>query len=397
MLGHLVHKKCLCVLERKGLLTSIHARDASSPNVDIMSNNFRDQTFSEDLCLLQGMLSHPDVNLDNGLFSSDALRAASRRNRILILEQDPDAIGMNLQKSSKKLESNMASYNTYQTNFCQRFAARRAAHRQHIFGTMHKKSSGTLKSATRSGIAASSSLPTSSLTVATSASSYYSIDGRTEEEVAAAPASSKWYSVQPTANSSGKFFERVRKFCSHLDLLPQENWNRQHVELDKLPAWIYCQTKQDILRFCRKAIPGMTSPQMYIKVPGVWTAAHEENNQFRSVNVNHGPGPCEWAGVAAEHVPRLRQLVLETHNIDIYKEEGRWMPPLEYMIEHKVPVITGMQNAGDAITVGIGCIHWVYSRGRTCCSAWNIGDLSFDMFEAAFRRWDDNLEIGEFV
>ena len=70
------------------------------------------------------------------------------------------------------------------------------------------------------------------------------------------------------------------------------------------------------------------------------------------------------------------------------------MPPLDYMIKHKVPVITGIQEAGDAVTVGIGCVHWVYSRGKTCCSAWNIGDLSFDMFEAAFRRWDDNLEIG---
>ena len=135
---------------------------------------------------------------------------------------------------------------------------------------------------------------------------------------------------------------------------------------------------------------------MYVKVPGVWTAAHEENNQFRSVNINHGPGPCEWAGVAAVHVPRLRRLVLASHNIDIYKEEGRWMPPLEYMIKHEVPVITGMQREGDAVTVGIGCVHWVYSRGRTCCTAWNIGELSFDMFDAAFRRWDDNIEIGKY-
>ena len=72
------------------------------------------------------------------------------------------------------------------------------------------------------------------------------------------------------------------------------------------------------------------------------------------------------------------------------------MPPLEYMIKHEVPVITGMQREGDAVTVGIGCVHWVYSRGRTCCTAWNIGELSFDMFDAAFRRWDDNIEIGKY-
>ena len=65
------------------------------------------------------------------------------------------------------------------------------------------------------------------------------------------------------------------------------------------------------------------------------------------------------------------------------------------MLQHKIPVITGIQHAGDAVMVGIGCVHWVYSRGRTCCSAWNIGDLSFNQFEAAFRRSDDNLEIGK--
>ena len=115
-----------------------------------------------------------------------------------------------------------------------------------------------------------------------------------------------------------------------VDILSTKNcdWSKQLNELSKLPSWLYCQTQDDVLHHVRKQIPGMTTPQMFIKVPGVWTAAHEENNQFRSINVNHGPGPCEWAGVAAKHVPRLRQLILETHQIDIYKEEGRWMPPL---------------------------------------------------------------------
>ena len=138
----------------------------------------------------------------------------------------------------------------------------------------------------------------------------------------------------------------------------------------------------------------MTTPQMFVKVPGVWTAAHEENNQFRSVNINHGPGSCEWAGISAVHTPRLRKLVIASHNIDIYKEEGRWVPPLDYLIKHKIPVITGIQRKSDLILVGIGCVHWVYSCGRTSCTAWNVGELSHEMFNAAFTR-GENAKIGE--
>ena len=38
----------------------------------------------------------------------------------------------------------------------------------------------------------------------------------------------------------------------------------------------------------------MTIPQMYIKVPNVWTGGHEENLRMRSVNINHGPGSSYW-------------------------------------------------------------------------------------------------------
>ena len=309
------------------------------------------------------MLYHKDIKMNNDLFNDNSLLNASKRAKVLVLEQDPDAIGMDLQKSSKKIESNISSYNNYQSNFCSRFASRRAQHRKYIFGTTTTTTTTTTKqepntttsttitttttaqpppkstkTALSSSTSSTSSTPSSTTTnkLNNDDNTYTFSTQRSQEQVDAAPASSKWYSLV-NVNSSGKFFEKVRKFCSHLDLLPMDNWQLQHDELNKLPDWIYCQTKKDILRFCRKPIPGMTSPQMYIKVPGVWTAAHEENNQFRSVNVNHGPGPCEWAGVAAEHVPRLRRLVLQSHSIDIYKEEGKLKnEQIEILVGHKM-------------------------------------------------------------
>ena len=81
------------------------------------------------------------------------------------------------------------------------------------------------------------------------------------------------------------------------------------------------------------------------------------------------------------HTPRP-ELVIASHNIDIYKEEGRWVPPLDYLIKHKIPVITGIQRKSDLILVGIGCFG--YTPGRTSCTAWNVGELSHEMFNAAF-------------
>ena len=365
MLGHLLHKRCLRKLQDEGLIVSLTAYDAGArSDIDLFAKTTRDAAFREDLACFRGLLDHPSLKMNAKYFEKRYLLSANGRKRVLVLEQDPEAVGLDLAESSTKTEILMSDYLKYQAAFCEKYASRRALYRERIFGNP-------------AAAAATGAVDSSR--------------GNHSTDVVDAGG------VQGSDTRVGQFFARTRKFCSHLDLLPEDKWRHQHAELRKLPPWLYCQTNEDLLRFCRKPIPGMTSPQMYVKVPGVWTAAHEENNQFRSVNVNHGPGPCEWAGIASKHTPRLRELVLASHNIDIYKEEGRWVPPLDYLIQHKIPVITGMQNKSDLILVGIGCVHWVYSCGRATCTAWNVGELSYHMFDAAFKRWDENLKIGKYT
>jgi len=48
-------------------------------------------------------------------------------------------------------------------------------------------------------------------------------------------------------------------------------------------------------------IPGMNQPQMYMKVHGCKTTGHQENCNFCSININVGPGDCEWFVVDAAH------------------------------------------------------------------------------------------------
>lgn len=47
-----------------------------------------------------------------------------------------------------------------------------------------------------------------------------------------------------------------------------------------MPAWLMCRSSQDLLRFLRRQVEGMSTPQVYIKVPGVWTGGHEENLRY---------------------------------------------------------------------------------------------------------------------
>ncbi len=45
------------------------------------------------------------------------------------------------------------------------------------------------------------------------------------------------------------------------------------------------------------SILGVNSAQLYMKVPGARTPGHQENHNLCSVNINIGPGGCEWFSV----------------------------------------------------------------------------------------------------
>ena len=46
---------------------------------------------------------------------------------------------------------------------------------------------------------------------------------------------------------------------------------------------------------------GVNTVQLYMKVPGSRTPGHQENSNYCSVNVNVGPGDCEWFCVPQEY------------------------------------------------------------------------------------------------
>jgi hypothetical protein len=159
----------------------------------------------------------------------------------------------------------------------------------------------------------------------------------------------------------------------------------------------------DMMRFCPGDIPGVTLPQLYLKVPGVWTGGHEENlrcvpaggkakvhctthalsplthpsapthpsicphspsppthalthhpllshPRLTSVNICH-QGASEWGAIHARHTPRLRHIVQQKYGVDIYDNKIAWFPSQEFCEKHGIPATFGVQRAGDVVVL----------------------------------------------
>lgn len=139
---------------------------------------------------------------------------------------------------------------------------------------------------------------------------------------------------------------------------------------------------------------------------------HQENNNFCSVNINIGPGDCEWFAVpepywgvindfCEKYVTRHETLFIAhfymygvappestlialhvfcffvffyRNNINFLM--GSWWPNLEDLYETNVPVYRFIQRPGDLVWLNTGTIHWVQAIGWCNNIAWNVGPLT---------------------
>jgi hypothetical protein len=178
------------------------------------------------------------------------------------------------------------------------------------------------------------------------------------------------------------------KYCVNVDM---RNWTK-YVELlkDHLPPFLHCQGEDDILRFVHQDIEGMTSPQLYLKIPGVWTGGHEENLRFRSINCSHGYGESQWFAIVPEYAKKLRELVQISEDVDIYEEEGRYFPSVKFLRANGIPVMTCYQEPGDCIVLKGGTQHWVRAKGYAVNSSWNFGHGTLEQLQTSFERYEIN-------
>ena len=178
------------------------------------------------------------------------------------------------------------------------------------------------------------------------------------------------------------------RFCSNMDV---SGWTAHMAALREcIPSWLMCRSRHDLLRLLRQNIEGMSSPQVYIKVPGVWTGGHEENCRFRSVNWTFGPGASEWFAVEPQHCQALHDVVKREGSTDLLADEGSWFITPEFLETHGIPFLHGFQRQGDLMLTKGGTLHWVRALGFSTHFSWNFGLLEKQQMEISLERYRMN-------
>ncbi|KAK1798091.1 hypothetical protein P4O66_000586 [Electrophorus voltai] len=117
------------------------------------------------------------------------------------------------------------------------------------------------------------------------------------------------------------------------------------------------------------------------------TAGHQENNNFCSVNINIGPGDCEWFAVPEPYWGVMSEFC-EKNNINFLM--GSWWPNLEDLYEVDVPVYRFIQRPGDLVWLNTGTVHWVQAIGWCNNISWNVGPLTAHQYKLAVERYEWN-------
>ncbi|XP_029436340.1 lysine-specific demethylase 6B [Rhinatrema bivittatum] len=191
----------------------------------------------------------------------------------------------------------------------------------------------------------------------------------------------------PSSTNSDQKPPHIIKFGTNIDLSDPKRWKPQLQELLKLPAFMRVTSNGNMLSHVGHTILGMNTVQLYMKVPGSRTPGHQENNNFCSVNINIGPGDCEWFAVH-EHYWETISAFCDKHNVDYLT--GSWWPILEDLYKENIPVYRFIQRPGDLVWINAGTVHWVQATGWCNNIAWNVGPLTPYQYQLALERYEWN-------
>ncbi|CAL8119045.1 unnamed protein product [Orchesella dallaii] len=181
--------------------------------------------------------------------------------------------------------------------------------------------------------------------------------------------------------------KKMLKFGTNVDLSDDRKWRDQLQELNKLPAFARVVSAGNMLSHVGHVILGMNTVQLYMKVPGSRTPGHQENNNFCSININIGPGDCEWFAVPDAYWGAIQNLC-EQNNLSYL--HGSWWPDLKDCAKAGIPVYRFTQKPGDLVWVNSGCVHWVQAIGWCNNIAWNVGPLTARQYQLGIDRYEWN-------
>ncbi|XP_068569670.1 uncharacterized protein kdm6ba [Cebidichthys violaceus] len=194
-------------------------------------------------------------------------------------------------------------------------------------------------------------------------------------------------SSKESSSGEQKQVGKIIKFGTNIDLSDPKRWKSQLQELQKLPAFMRVASSGNMLSHVGHTILGMNTVQLYMKVPGSRTPGHQENNNFCSVNINIGPGDCEWFSVHENYWHAISDFC-EKHGVDYLT--GSWWPVLEDLYKSNIPVYRFIQRPGDLVWINAGTVHWVQAVGWCNNIAWNVGPLNAYQYQLALERFEWN-------
>ncbi|CAF0920814.1 unnamed protein product [Adineta steineri] len=325
------------------------------------STQLQQYCLSQPICIVRGLANV--LKLDLGLFSTKTLVESQPDHQIEVRTQRQQAIDENFDFTS--MTTPLKNIWKYQSTRSHTTISKYAQYQAYSYHDMVKDE---LNETNISSINTNSGLTTSSNMIMTNGTS-------------------KKVSNKPSTNNSSISSIRTIKSGTNVDLSDERKWAAQLSELTKLPLFMRVVSAGNILSHVGYTIHGMNSVQLYMKVPGSRTPGHQENNNFCAININIGPGDCEWFAVSNEYWGIIYTLC-EKNGVDFLT--GSWWPILDDLYDAQVPVYRFIQKPGDLVFVNTGCVYWLQSIGWCNNISWNVGPLVYNQYYTAIERYEWN-------
>ena len=123
------------------------------------------------------------------------------------------------------------------------------------------------------------------------------------------------------------------------------------------------------------------------QVPNVRAPASQDS--FCIININIGPGDCEWFGVPFEYWGALKALC-DKNGVNYL--HSQWWPIMQDLMDDEIPVYRFLQRPGDLVWVNSGCVHWTQAQGWCNSITWKVAPLTQKQYSLAMERYEWNKQ-----
>lgn len=341
---------------------------------EALSSKLRDLCLTNPITVVRNMASV--LKLDLGLFSTKTLVEAGPDHPIEIrtyLFQPPEE-NWNLERSKTVWRSD---YRVSQTTIGRYANYQAASFRESLQEEQEMKSNHHSSTSSKQGLNRESETDSNGST----------LQGGTKLN--------SGHQQQPASTNKNNNVKKIKRdvriklvrSASKIDISDEKIWRPQLHELTKLPSFVKCLSASNILSHIGDILIGVNTVDLSMKVPGCRVLGHQEEGNLCRVNINVGPGDCEWFAVPEEYSVEMAKLC-EKNGLNF--ADGSWWPKLTDLLSNDIPVYRFLQRPGDLVWVNSGTIYWIQAIGWCNNISWSVGPLCAKQYKSAAFRYEWN-------